>query len=268
MEVISVAIDELMPDPTQPRKTFEAEALERLAESIRTRGILTPLRVLWDAERQKYRIVVGECRWRAARLAKLTHVPCLPVEGDVSETDILSDQIIENSARNSLKPLELARALAKLKKLKGCTAQQLAKELGISGAEITRTESLLSLPHDIQDLVDSGAVPESTAYVISRLPDGQTQRELADAVAGKRMNRDDVEEAVRSAVGSKNVKPKDSRISKKLEGSVTVSVSVSTGRTLTEDDVNAAIAFLRKEAKKLEKKPMDAGSSSPLAQAS
>src|SRR5438132_13943347 len=153
-----------------------------MAASVAARGIQLPLRVLWDDERQCWRIVTGECRWRAARLAGLTQVPCLPVNGEVSETDILSDQIIENTVRNSLKPLELARALAKLKALKGCTSEQLAKDLGISGAEISRTASLLVLDESVQALVDAGAVAEGTAYLISRLPDEQDQRAMAAAV--------------------------------------------------------------------------------------
>lgn len=249
MELLSVGIDELMPDPTQPRKTFLKEEIERLAASIQARGLLLPLRVVRDDERECWRIVTGECRWRAARLAGLTQVPCLPVAGEVSETDILSDQIVENSVRNSLRPLELSRALAKLKALKGCTAQQLARELGLSAADVTRTESLLTLPEDIQALVDAGAVPESTAYEISRHPDEKAQRHLAGEVASGRMNREAVQRAVQATVGQKQVKPKDSRLALHLDGGL--SVTVTAGQPLTWDDLLAALDRIRKEAKKL-----------------
>lgn len=249
MELLSLGVDELMPDPAQPRQSFLPEEIDRLAASIRARGLLQPLRVLRDDERKCWRIVTGECRWRAARAAGLARVPCLPVAGEVSETDILSDQIIENTVRNALRPLELARALAKLKALRGCTAQQLARELGISGAEVSRTESLLTLPDDIQALVDAGDVPEGTAYEISRLDDAQAQRELAAAVAGGRMNRAAVAESVRATVGRRNVAPKASRLALRLDGGL--SVTVAAGQPLTWDELLGALDRIRREARKL-----------------
>lgn len=258
MEILSVGIDDLMADPTQPRKTFLKEEIERLAESIKARGLLQPLRVLRDDERGCWLIVTGESRWRAARIAGLTHVPCILIDGQPEEADLLADRIVENACRNDLLPLDFARAIARLKAMRRATSQQIAKELGLSGAAVTRAESLLTLPEDIQSLVDSGAVPGSTAYVISRLPDEQEQRELAAAVAAKRMNRDDATDAVRTAVGGRNKKPSDARLSRKLDGGVFVTVSA--GRTLTQADVRAAIAWLREKTKQLpaEDKPEEA----------
>ncbi len=146
---------------------FLPEALDRLVASIKSRGILQPLRVRRDAERGAWRIVAGESRWRAAKQAGLATVPCVAVEGELSETDILADQIVENHCRQDLRPLDLARAMAKLKKLKACTSQALAVELGLSGASITRAEALLTLPGDVQAMVDDGRLTESAAYEIS-----------------------------------------------------------------------------------------------------
>ncbi len=250
-QLLEIAADQLMADPTQPRKHFEAEALQRLAASLAARGVLQPLRVIRDAERQCWRIVTGESRFRAARLAGLKHLPCLVVDGEPEEADLLADRIVENSCRNDLRPLELARALAKLKALKQASSQQLAAALGLSGASITRAEALLSLPEDIQAMVDDGRVPESAAYEISRLPDAAGQRELAGAVAGKRLNRDAVAEEVRRRVGRKSVRPKSSRLACRLEGGVSITVSADGQQPLTWDDFNAAIDRLRREAKKL-----------------
>lgn len=248
-ELLSVGIDELMPDPHQPRKNFVSEEIERLAASIAARGVLTPLRVLWDAERQCYLIVCGESRWRAARLAGLSHVPCAVVEGNPDEIDLLADRVVENSVRSDLRPLDFARAIAKLKALKKATSQAIAKEFGLCGAAITRAESLLTLPEDIQALVDAGTVPESAAYEISRLPDVQAQRELAAAVAAGRLTRSQVTEKVQETVGKKKVQPKASRLSCRLDGGV--SVTVSAGEPLTWDLVLEAIDRLRKEGRKL-----------------
>lgn len=248
-EVLSVECDKLMPDPTQPRKSFEVEALQRLAASITARGVLQPLRVLWDDERQSWLIATGESRWRAARLAGLKAVPCIAVQGQPDEADLLADRIVENSCRNDLRPLELARALAKLKALKKCTSQTLAAELGISGAAITRAEALLSLPEGIQAMVDDGSVPESAAYEISRLPDEQAQSNLAQSVAAGRLNRDQVAESVRGTIGKRNVAPKASRLSCRLDSGV--SITVSAGQPLTWDALLEAIDRVRREAKKL-----------------
>jgi ParB family transcriptional regulator, chromosome partitioning protein len=211
--------------------------------------VLQPLRVIRDSDRQCWRIVTGESRFRAAKLAGLTHLPCLVVEGEPDETELLADRIVENSCRNDLRPTELARALFKLKALKGCTSQQLAAELGLSGASIARAEALLSLPEDILAMVDEGRIPPSTAYEISRLPDEASQRELASAVAAGRISRDGAAEKVRSLIGRKNVRPKGAKLPLRLAGGVCVTVSA--GQPLTWDDFNAAIDKIRNEAKRL-----------------
>jgi ParB family chromosome partitioning protein len=207
--------------------------------------------VQFDKERKCWRIIIGESRWRAAKLAGLTTVPCLPVVGELSETEILSDQIIENTVRHSLLPLELARAMAKLKALKRCNSQTLAAELGISGASITRSESLLTLPEDVQALVDDGRLVESAAYEISRLPDPESQREMGHMVAACRMNRDQVIEAVRQKVGKKHVQPKAGRVAGKLDG-VSFSFSFSAGE-LTAEALLAALDKIRSKLKELQK---------------
>lgn len=247
--LLMLAVDDICPDPSQPRQMFDKDDLDRMTASIAARGILQPIRVRWDDQRASWVIISGECRWRAAKLAGLDSVPCLPVDGELSETDLLADQIIENHVRNALKPLELARALAKLKALKGCTSQALARELGLSGGAITKAEALLSLPEEIQAMVDDGRVPESAGYEISRMPDEQGQRELAEAVAAGRMSRDHVAEAVRRRIGRKDVRPRAGRLSCKLDGGI--SVTVSSGDPLTWDGLLAALDQIRKQAKKL-----------------
>jgi ParB family transcriptional regulator, chromosome partitioning protein len=262
-QVLNIPVDDLMPDPSQPRKVFLDEEIARLAASVAARGILQPLRVLYDDERKKYRIIIGESRWQAARLAGLKTAPCLPITGQPTETDILTDQVIENSCRQALRPLELGRALGKLKALKKCTAQQLATEIGISSSAICKSESLLSLPEDVQALVDSGKLPETAAYEISRLPTPESQRLLANDVAAGRVNRDDAAKSVQAAIGKKNVKPKGGRLSCKLKSGV--SITVSAGQPLTKADLQAVIERLRSEMKKIE----DGGGELPgLAQAS
>jgi ParB family transcriptional regulator, chromosome partitioning protein len=250
-QLVQVPVDELLVDPNQPRRVWVQAEIDRLAASIAARGILQPLRVVRDDERKCWRIVTGESRWRAAKLAGLKTVPCLPVEGELSETEILADQIVENHCRHDLRPLDLARAMGKLKRLKGCTSQHLAAELGISGASVTRAEALLTLPEDVQAMVDDGRLAESAAYELSRLKDEDGMRELASMVFAGRMNRDQVLEAVRQKIGKKNVTPKAGRVAGKLDG-VSFSFAFASGE-LTPETLLKAIDQIRSKLKELQR---------------
>jgi ParB family transcriptional regulator, chromosome partitioning protein len=246
--LLELGVDVLRPDPAQPRRTFIKEEIDRLAASIGQRGVLQPLRVR-PGEEGFWWIVLGESRWRAARQAGLKTVPCLRMLGDPREVDYLADQVIENVVRASLRPLELARALAKLKALKGCNSRVLAEELGLSGSAITRAEALLTLPPDVQEMVDDGRLAESAAYEISRLPGGeQAQRELALAAEGGKLNRERVVEAVRGAVPKRNVMPRASRVTTKVGG---LSITVSGAGPLTWQTLLDGLDALRKQARKL-----------------
>lgn len=256
--IVDLGIDELMPDPSQPRKSFLTEELYRLATSIGARGMLMPIRVAFDEARQVFRIVTGESRWRAARIAGLKTVPCIVLEEGLSETELLSDQIIENHLRQDLRPLELSRALSRLKLLRGCNSQTLALELGLSGASISRAEALLTLPGDIQSLVDSGKVSESAAYELSRLPDEALQRELAAEIASGKLNRDQTAETVRNRLGNKPRPTKPGRLTAKLADAGLSFVISAAGRQVTADDVRKVIDQLRRLEKKLYDGPAQA----------
>jgi ParB family transcriptional regulator, chromosome partitioning protein len=240
---------QIVPDTAQAREDIPSDHVERVAASIRARGLLQYIRVRWDPALGKYVIITGHCRWLACEKAKLDPVPCVVVTGDLSEETILQDQVTENELRQGFKPLERSRALGRLKALKKCSSQTLAAEVGLSGASIARSEALLSLPEDIQELVDAGKVPESTAYEISRLPDEASQRELAQEVAAGKLNRDGAAEKVRSLVGRKNVKPKGAKLPFRLDGGI--SITVSAGQPLTWEELLAALDHIRKQAKKL-----------------
>jgi ParB family chromosome partitioning protein len=247
-KLLDLAVEAVHPDPRQPRQTFPKEEIDRMAVSAAARGILQPLKVRWDGERQCWILVSGECRLRGAIQAGLTTVPCVAVDGELSEIDILADQITENVVRAALKTTQLARALARIKSLKKCNSRVLAEELGLSGAAITRAEALLTLPLDIQEMVDDGRLAESTAYEISRLEGEQAQRELALAAVGGKLSREKVVDAVRGVVPKRNVVPRSSRVTAKLGG---LSITVSGAEPLTWQGLLDGLERLRKEAKKL-----------------
>jgi ParB family transcriptional regulator, chromosome partitioning protein len=247
-------LDELTPDPSQPRKTFLQADLNRLAASIVARGILQPIRVRWDKERGYWLILTGESRWRAARIAGLTEVPVMPVDGELSEADLLADRLIENTLRSDLPPMQEARGIATLKALKGCSSKALAEEYGFSGAAITRAEALLSLPPTIQEMVDQRLIAESAGYELSRLPDEAGQLELALALAERRLNRDQVTEAVQSRLGKRKSAPHGSRLSCKLDG---YCVTFAAGKEVTLTGLGEVLAQLQKKVRRALDKNLD-----------
>lgn len=254
--LLDLPIDELMPDPNQPRQKFDREAIERLAISIRARGILVPLRVRRDDERDCWRVILGESRLRAARLAGLTHLPCVLVDRPACEADILGDQILENVARDDLRPMELARSLQRLKQLKQCTAQVLARDLGLSGAGITRAEALLTLPAQMQEAVDDGRLPESSAYELSRLEDEELRCTLFREIVAGRLSRDETAEAVRGSIG-KRTAPKTARLPVELEDGVRVTITSPT--PLTPAALAKVIGQLRQAIKERSERNEPAG---------
>jgi ParB family transcriptional regulator, chromosome partitioning protein len=129
-----IPIDRLVPDPDQPRKVFTDEAIDRLADSLRARGMLQPIRARWDTDLGRWVIVAGERRFRAARRAGWTEVPCVTVEGAMTDSEILQDQLIENCLREDLQPLEQAEAFKALMNANGWSARRLGEELHIASS--------------------------------------------------------------------------------------------------------------------------------------
>ncbi|MGL4461281.1 MAG: ParB/RepB/Spo0J family partition protein [Planctomycetia bacterium] len=175
-------ISRICPDPDQPRKEFDPEALERLAASIKARGLLQPIRVRWNADLGKHVIVCGERRYRAAQAAGLTTIPCMFVEGALSDAELLEDQLAENLCRDDLKPIERANAFRRYMEVTGCTALDLAGLLKVATSTVTRDLSLLQLPPKLQLKVDAGDLPVRAAQEIARVEDPVVQEELAAKV--------------------------------------------------------------------------------------
>ena len=222
-----IAVDELMPDPSQPRKTFLDEEIQRLAASIAARGVQQPLRVIRDEQRQVWVILTGESRYRAAKLAGLT--PCPACRWPVSFPKRTNWRIASPKTTFAMILSRWKRpvALARLKALKGCNSKALVEEYGFSGAAITKAEALLSLPEDIQELIGSGPgqIAPATGYEISRLPDeakpaGTCPSDRCQASATRRGGGMRPE-----PVGKRNVAPKAGRLSCKLDGGISVTVS-------------------------------------------
>jgi ParB family chromosome partitioning protein len=167
----------------QPREVFEPEALKRLADSIKRFGQLAPIRVRHDLDRGAWVVLVGERRLRACVLAGLERVRVELVEREMTETDVLAEQIVENAVRADLQPVEQARAYRRLMEVTGWTAQDLAETLCIDPTGVYRALGLLRLPDDVAALVDAGEIKATAAYEISKLQIADEQREVAEKVA-------------------------------------------------------------------------------------
>ena len=238
--------EDLVSNPFQPRKAFPDDEISRLSASISAFGIMQPLRVKHDEVRGKWIIILGECRWIAGKRAGLTVFPCLPWTGEADDPDTFLAQLAENTARNALKPMEQARAIAKAKMMKKWSGKELAERIGLSGGGVSRAEALLTLPEDIQAMVDDGRVSAMAGYHISRLPDAISMRQMADAVAEGKVIGNAITDAVQAVVGKKKVKPVRERLSLPLEGG---SLSLASDQPITWEAFNAMLERLRKVAK-------------------
>ncbi|HMB03890.1 MAG TPA: ParB/RepB/Spo0J family partition protein [Isosphaeraceae bacterium] len=189
-----IRVNRIIRDPNQPRTEFDPDALDRLAQSLRERGQLQPIRVRWDDATSRYVVVVGERRWRAAQLAGLEMLACIVVTGEPSPDDLLEDQLIENCLREDLKPIEQARAFKSLLATRNLSQRQLAERLQIGQATIAKALALLGLPETIQASVDAGEIGPDAAYQLTRIADPDEQAKLAREAAEGRLKRDELKE--------------------------------------------------------------------------
>ena len=193
---VSVKISEIEPNRDQPRKEFDSEALSELADSIAQHGVLQPL-LLRPLLTGGYRIVAGERRWRAARMAGLTEVPAIIRE--MSDAEEMLFALIENLQREDLTPLEEARGYRTLIEAQDFTQEEVSKAVGKSRPAITNALRLLNLPEDIQGMLERGEITAGHARTLlsfksqedmrlgaQKAKDGASVREL-EALA-KRLN--------------------------------------------------------------------------------
>ena len=173
--VRDIAIDEIDPNTAQPRRDFDRESLEQLADSIREAGVLSPILVVENGMR--YRIVAGERRFRASRMAGLETVPC--IVRSLTNEQQMEAALIENLQRQDLNPIEEATAIRSLMQECGYTQEQAARKLGKSRPAIANALRLLNLPKAVTDLVVTGELSAGHARVLAGLDSEARQLELA-----------------------------------------------------------------------------------------
>ncbi|REJ87821.1 MAG: ParB/RepB/Spo0J family partition protein [Planctomycetota bacterium] len=237
-----IEIDRVIPDPEQPRTEFNDDALRRLAASIRAKGQLMAIRIRWSDLHSKWIIVSGERRWRAARLAGLKTIDCVFHDDDLSEAEVLEQQLVENLLREDLRPIEEARGFAALMELHDWNGKQVAEALHLPASKVSRSLALLDLPPDVQERVEAGELASRSAYELTKLPDESSRRRLADDVTRKGMTQTETARTVRQQQGSRRKSNRRSAHPKvDFWAENKCLVSVSSKEAITYHDVKEAL---------------------------
>ena len=172
-----IAIGDIDPNPDQPRRTFSEESIAQLAQSIADQGVLQPILVT-PVSGGRYRIVAGERRWRAARAAGLTAVPCIVRDLDVVQQ--MEIALIENLQREDLNPIEVAQGIQSLMKQCGYTQETVATRLSKSRPAVANLLRLLTLPESVIAMVRLGTLSAGHARVLAGLDDEELKLQLAN----------------------------------------------------------------------------------------
>jgi ParB family chromosome partitioning protein len=191
-----VEVTAIEPNPEQPRKVFDEERLKELSDSLREQGLVQPIVVRPKGDR--FEIIAGERRWRAAKLAGIAKIPVI-VRTD-KNLEISNDlaSLVENLQREQLSPLELAGAYERIMNVHKMTQEQVAAKIGVSRVTIANTLRLLRLPEDVKTLLAEGKLSEGHARSLLSLDDSKQMNEVAQKVVMRTLSVRETEQEVRS----------------------------------------------------------------------
>lgn len=190
-----IPVDRIDPNPLQPRSSFDEAELDELRDSIRSKGVIQPVIVRRVADR--YQLVAGERRWRAARLAGLDAVPAIVL--DLEDRETLEIALTENLLRDDLGPLEAARAYKTLQDRFGLSHDEIAVRLGINRVTVTNTLRLLRLPSRVREMIEKGELTAGHARAVLGVENMDQQIRLAERIVQRGLS---VREAERIAANA------------------------------------------------------------------
>ncbi len=200
--VSELKINDVEPNTDQPRKSFDQEKLQSLAESIRQHGIVQPIIV--KKNDNGYSIVAGERRWRAAKIAGLKTIPA--IIKDISTREIMEVALIENIQREDLNPIEEAEAYQRLMSEHGLTQELLSKLVGKSRAAIANSVRLLSLSDNIKKMLAEDIITPGHARTLITIPDQKMQYDMANVIVEKNLSVRETEKFVNDRINNKENK--------------------------------------------------------------
>ena len=214
-----VAVDQIDANPFQPRRTFSADKLKELADSIRASGLVQP--VLLRRADGRYQLIAGERRWRAAREAGLTTIPA--VVREIGDRDALELALTENLLREDLNPLDAAQGYALLQQKHGLSHEEIAERLGLDRSTVTNTLRLLRLPPEVQQMIVEGAISSGHARALLGLESAAAQLQLANLIVKQGLSVRQAEALV-AIRGPKPDKKKDAAEAPKIDANVRAAV--------------------------------------------
>lgn len=214
--VIEMKINNIEPNVNQPRKNFDDEKIDDLAESIKVHGVLQPIIVCKKGD--YYQIIAGERRWRASKKAGLKTIPAIVREYDAKKTREVA--LIENLQRQDLNALETARAIKELMEEHSLTQEEISKTLGKSRSAIANTLRILNLDEKVQELVASGKITEGHARTLASIPNAQKQYKLAMDIINLDLNVREAEE--RSKIAKEEITKKPAGKKNKTQGKLNI----------------------------------------------
>ena len=212
-DIEKIDINKVYPNPNQPRKTFDKESLNELAESIRIHGLIQPIIV--NKMDDGYMVIAGERRYRACKICGLNQIDV--IVKNYTNKQISEISIIENLQREDLNPVEVAKGIKKLMDEYGLTQEKVAERLGKARSAIANSVRILTLYPEVLDLVEKGKVSFGHAKILVAVEDYATQLLLAKKVAKDKLTVRDLEKEVNLLLGGKKKKPTAKTIGEDLQ---------------------------------------------------
>lgn len=204
--VQKIPLDKIIPNRYQPRKTFNEESLQGLADSIKQHGLTQPVVVVYDAGMDKYELVVGERRFRASQLAGFTEIDCI-VHAKLDDKQMCALALIENIQREDLNPIETALGYKSLMQKFMISQTELGEYCGKSKAAVSNSLRLLNLEPEIQEAIKSGEISEGHGRALLMVADNNKRETLFKKIISSKMSVRQAEEAAKNA-SSETVKTK------------------------------------------------------------
>ena len=190
-EIVELPVDELRPNPYQPRKVFDEDKLNELANSIREHGIFQPI-IVKKSSIKGYEIIAGERRVKACKIAGVEKIPA--IVRDFTDEQMMEIALLENLQRENLNSIEEAMAYKNLLDTMKVTQEELAKRLGKSRSHITNMLGLLNLPEEVKDMIVDEKISMSHARVLSKMENKEEVIALANRIVNERLNVRDIED--------------------------------------------------------------------------
>ncbi len=202
-----IELSQIRPNPYQPRKVFDEEALNELADSIKVYGVVEP--VILKKSVKGYEIVAGERRCKASKIAGLTTVPA--IIKDFTDEEMMEIALLENIQREDLNPVDTAISISNILQVKDMTQEEFSKKFGKSRSYITNLLGLLNLPKSVQELVKNGKLSMSHARCLSKIDNEEKVINLANKIIKENLNVRDVEKMLSKKDDKKAVKEKNEK---------------------------------------------------------